>query len=83
MPDIVAESEGRGSQSTWFSLAPLWLWLLVAGVAGGAVGLGGFTFIYAEGASYLSDDPNACVNCHVMRDVHDAWNHGSHKAVAV
>lgn len=61
---------------------PFWLWLLLAAVIGGAFGLGGFTFIYAEGGSYLSDDPTACVNCHVMREVYDGWNHGSHKAVA-
>ena len=49
---------------------------------GGVVGLGMFTLAYAEGTAYLSDDPAACVNCHVMRDVYDAWNRGSHKAVA-
>jgi cytochrome c nitrite reductase small subunit len=47
------------------------------------VGLGAFTFTYARGYSYLSNDPQACANCHVMRDVYDAWNHSSHKAVAV
>lgn len=59
-----------------------WVWLLLAGLVGGLVGLGGFTFAYAEGGSYFSDDPAACVNCHVMRQVYDGWNHGSHKAVA-
>jgi cytochrome c nitrite reductase small subunit len=61
---------------------PLWSWLLLFGVIGGIVGLGGFTFVYAEGASYFSNDPAACVNCHIMQDVYDGWNHGSHKAVA-
>ncbi|HSM57232.1 MAG TPA: cytochrome c nitrite reductase small subunit [Candidatus Sulfomarinibacteraceae bacterium] len=83
MPDTAAESEGRGGQGNWLSLAPFWLWLLLAGIAGGVFGLGGFTFIYAEGGSYISDNPDTCVNCHVMREVHDAWNKGSHKAVAV
>ncbi len=62
---------------------PFWAWLLVFAIAGGIVGLGAFTFTYAEGFSYLSDDPHACANCHVMREVFDGWNHGSHKAVAV
>ncbi len=62
--------------------APFWLWLLLAGLVGGIIGLGGYTFIYAEGASYLSDDPSACINCHVMQEVYDGWNRGSHKAVA-
>lgn len=66
-----------------FARLPLWTWLLLAGLSGGLVGLGAFTFTYAEGASYLSNDPQACVNCHIMRDVFDGWNHGSHKAVAV
>lgn len=61
---------------------PVWLWLLIAAVLGGIVGLGGFTFAYAEGASYFSNDPAACVNCHIMREVYDGWNHSPHKAVA-
>jgi cytochrome c nitrite reductase small subunit len=65
-----------------FVAAPLWLWLLFAGLVGGIIGLGGYTFSYAEGLSYFSDNPETCINCHVMRDVYDGWNHGSHKAVA-
>jgi len=57
--------------------------LLFTLLIGGIVGLGAFTFVYAEGASYLSNDPGACVNCHVMQDVFDRWSHGTHKAVAV
>jgi len=56
--------------------------ILIAFVAGGIAGFGGFVFNYAEGSSYLTNDPAACVNCHVMRDVYEAWNHGSHKAAA-
>ncbi len=61
---------------------------LKLGIAGLALllgilfGLGTYTFSYAEGASYLSDDPNACVNCHVMREQFDGWNRNSHQAVA-
>ena len=54
--------------------------LLFTLLIGGIVGLGAFTFVYAEGASYLSNDPGACVNCHIMQDVFDRWNHGTHKA---
>ncbi|GMU22580.1 MAG: hypothetical protein AMXMBFR13_26650 [Phycisphaerae bacterium] len=49
---------------------------------GAAIGLGGYTFIYAEGASYLTNDPAACANCHVMQDQYDAWRKSSHHAVA-
>ncbi len=63
-------------------LPPFWLLLVVSGAAGGIFGFGGLTFSYAQGFSYLSDNPAACANCHVMQQVYDAWNHGSHKAVA-
>ena len=49
---------------------------------GTALGVGTYTFVYAKGASYLSSDPNACANCHVMTEQLDAWSRGSHRAVA-
>jgi len=56
---------------------------VVAAVAVGLVGgLGAFTFRYAEGLSYFSTDPRACVNCHIMRDEYASWQHGPHHAVA-
>jgi cytochrome c nitrite reductase small subunit len=45
-------------------------------------GLAGFTFLYAEGISYLSNDPAACAHCHVMNDQFDSWRKGPHHAVA-
>lgn len=45
--------------------------------------MGGYTFVYARGASYLTDDPAACANCHVMRDHYVAWQRSSHRSVAV
>lgn len=46
-------------------------------------GLGAYTFVYARGYSYLTNDPAACANCHVMRDHFTAWSRSSHRAVAV
>ena len=43
----------------------------------------GYTFHYAEGLSYFSANPQACVNCHIMRDEYDSWQKSSHHAVAV
>ena len=60
----------------------LWVIVLLALLFGAIVGLGGFTFTYAQGFSYLSNDPNSCMNCHIMRDQFEGWNHGTHKAVA-
>jgi cytochrome c nitrite reductase small subunit len=57
---------------------------IVVGVALGLlVGLGGYTFIYARGASYLTNDPAACANCHIMQEQYDGWQRSSHRQVAV
>lgn len=62
--------------------SPLALHASLALLFGGVIGLALFTPSYAEGTSYLSDDPASCRNCHVMNDVYDAWSRGPHKAVA-
>jgi len=46
------------------------------------VGLGAYTFIYAKGYSYLSNNPTACANCHVMNSYYDGWVKGSHRSAA-
>ncbi|MCX8063917.1 MAG: cytochrome c nitrite reductase small subunit [Candidatus Hydrogenedentes bacterium] len=46
-------------------------------------GVGVFTFYYARGYSYLTDNPNACANCHVMKPYLDSWQKSSHHNVAV
>lgn len=60
----------------------LLLWLSLA-LLGSAFGLGIYAFIYAKGNSYLSNDPEACGNCHVMREVLTDWQRGDHHHVAV
>lgn len=59
-----------------------WLAALGALLIGAAIGLGAFTFVYARGYSYLTDDPAACANCHVMDEHFAAWLKSSHRAVA-
>ena len=49
---------------------------------GVAVGLAAYTFVYAKGYSYLTNDPAACANCHVMQAQYDAWMKSSHHSVA-
>jgi cytochrome c nitrite reductase small subunit len=68
------------SWRSWLAIGPLALATCVG--LGIVLGLGGYTFQYAEGLSYLSNDPRACVNCHIMRDHYDGWQHASHHAVA-
>lgn len=57
--------------------------LVLAVCLGVAAGIGGYTFRYAEGLSYFSTNPQACVNCHIMRPEYDAWQKSSHHLVAV
>jgi len=52
--------------------------LIVYGLCGAAIGASGWTFHTGKGTSYLSDDPLACVNCHIMRDQYDSWQKSSH-----
>jgi cytochrome c nitrite reductase small subunit len=54
----------------------------LAVLLGVALGLGAFTFHYAEGTSYFGTDPRACANCHIMQPQYDAWQKASHHAVA-
>jgi cytochrome c nitrite reductase small subunit len=56
--------------------------ILLAGAVGLAAGLGGYTFVYARGASYMTNDPQACANCHVMQEHYDGWVRSSHRSVA-
>jgi cytochrome c nitrite reductase small subunit len=50
---------------------------------GMAMGVGAYTFVYAKGGSYFTNDPAACANCHIMQEYYDGWSRASHRAVAV
>jgi cytochrome c nitrite reductase small subunit len=67
----------RSGPSRW------WLAWVAAIAVGACVGLGGFTFVYARGYSYLTDNPAACANCHVMSEQFAGWSRASHRSVAV
>lgn len=47
-------------------------------IGGVLAGLLGYTFYMSRAYSYLSDDPSACVNCHIMTPYYQSWNHSSH-----
>lgn len=47
------------------------------------IGLGFLTLYVGNATSYLSDDPKACMNCHVMAPQFATWERGSHARVAV
>lgn len=64
-------------------LRPVEAWsLLLSVLLGLGAGIGFFTFVYAHGAAYLTNDPGACANCHVMGEEYGAWMKGPHHAVA-
>jgi cytochrome c nitrite reductase small subunit len=56
--------------------------MIPAAMLGALIGMGAFTFHYAEGLSYFSTDPRACKNCHIMNDEYASWTKGAHHAHA-
>jgi cytochrome c nitrite reductase small subunit len=52
------------------------------GLLGCCVGGGLYLATISNAASYLSDDPKACINCHVMEPEYASWQHSSHARVA-
>jgi cytochrome c nitrite reductase small subunit len=61
---------------------PYWAIAGIMALGGALVAASAFTFQYADGLTYLSNDPTACTNCHIMRDAFDGWLHGPHHTVA-
>ena len=55
---------------------------VLGALLGGFGGAVGYTAHYARATSYLSDNPKACVNCHIMNEQYDAWQSSSHHARA-
>lgn len=47
--------------------------LFLSLIFGSITGVGTFTFVYGKGWSYLTDDPKACMNCHIMTDQYNGW----------
>lgn len=55
-------------------------WRKVAVISIGIIiGLAFFMAKEASLVSYMSDDPQACVNCHVMTPMYNSWMHSSHR----
>jgi len=71
---VVSLKAKRGSAAAWLVLCIL---------CGVFLGVGVFTFGYAQGGSYLTDNPTACANCHVMHEQYDGWLRASHGKWAV
>lgn len=52
--------------------------LIAAGIF---VGLGFFAFFVSNAASYITDKPEACTNCHIMAPQYATWYHSSHREI--
>lgn len=77
-PPVVRSSVWRRGLLAQIGFLPLAITVFLGMLAG----LGAFTFGYGKGASYLSNDPAACANCHIMQDHYDSWQNSSHRHVA-
>jgi cytochrome c nitrite reductase small subunit len=49
--------------------------LILAGIV---AGLAAYTLYASRAWAYLSDEPSACVNCHIMAPFYATWSHSSH-----
>jgi len=56
--------------------------VVLAIVCGTLLGAGVFVLNYAEGLAYLSNNPEACVKCHIMQPQYDGWEKSPHHDVA-
>lgn len=56
--------------------------VMLGAIAGGLAASAGYTAHTAKATSYLSNDPKACVNCHIMNDQYNAWSSSPHHARA-
>lgn len=72
---------GPARRRTWLRGKNVLLFLAVF-VFGSFIGVGSFTFLYANGIGYLYDEPEVCAQYHAMDDYLEGYNKGSHKDVA-
>lgn len=65
-------------------LIPPGEWKLTVVILCGIIcGMTFFIFHISKAGSYLSDNPETCINCHVMNPEFVSWYHSSHRRVAV
>lgn len=62
----------------WFIPPDRWKFPVII-MLGIFAGLGAFVIHIAKAASYLSDEPQTCVNCHIMAPQYATWSHSSHR----
>lgn len=71
-------------RSVWSHIKPPDRWRLPVFILTGLLfGFGGLALYVGNATSYLSDDPRACMNCHVMAPQFATWERSSHARVTV
>jgi cytochrome c nitrite reductase small subunit len=65
----------------WFIPPDQWK-SAVAVILGVFFGLAAYAVYISKAPSYLSDNPETCINCHVMNPQFNDWAHSSHRNVA-
>ncbi len=71
------ESKVKNFSLSWLIPPSPWKYPVIIMLAV-AVGLIITIFKISNAASYMSDDPKACINCHIMTAEYASWLHGSH-----
>lgn len=66
----------------WWHSVPEGLQLAMFGLAGVLIGMALYLVRLSNLTSYLSDDPRACINCHIMNPEYATWQHSSHARAA-
>jgi cytochrome c nitrite reductase small subunit len=64
----------------FFKPPPGWQ-LPVIVILGAFTGISLFLLIISNATSYLSDDPGACINCHIMTPQYITWMHSAHRTI--
>ena len=81
-PEVTGTFDGAASAPGGSPMTRASLMVVLACLVGIPAGVGAFTFVYAKGFAYLSPDPRACVNCHIMNAQYDAWLKSGHRHAA-
>lgn len=57
-----------------------WIFPVIV-ILGITAGLSTYIIYISKAPSYLSDQPETCVNCHIMAPQYATWSHSSHREV--
>ena len=74
-PTPAMKGTRKGTRAAKFGITSV---LVLGGLFGMFTGATGYTAHYANATSYLSDSPQACINCHIMNDQYNSWSSSPH-----